>query len=427
MPREAGVERNDVRVTHVVFDLQGGGMESLVAAMAARFAGTRVRMSVISLSGRVGRVGETVQPLLDQFYAFKPRPKLSMIAPLGLAQYIRRTRPDVVHLHTGSWYQGALAARLAAAPLVIYTEHGREHHDPWLLRWLDRRAARWTDVVVTVSERLREYMTAKLGVGPDRLCTIENGVDTMRFSPAAFPIELRHALKVPTNALVIGSVGRLTPVKAYARLVESFARVRAAWSANDSRPLYLLICGDGIERPSLMTLAERLGLSEVARFPGWVDDPVPFYGLLDVFAMTSTSEGFPVSLLEAMACGAAPVATAVGAIGDILGGELAEQLVPPGNPEALERTLIRTLASSEHHRRIATLARQRVVERFSLERLIAAYERLYRSGARPVRARRDPKSQVDPATLAQPGPPQRDRAMLTETWRRPHLRTQHAL
>src|SRR6266853_2189306 len=164
---KTGQSQRPIRVAHIVFDLHGGGMESLVAEMAKRFARSSVAMSVITLSGRVGRVGRAVRPLVDQFHVLKPLPGISMVAPLGLVRCLRRIRPDVVHLHSGAWYKGALAARLARVPRIVYTEHGREHYDPRRARWLDRWASKWTDVVIAVSDGLRRYLEVALHIPPD--------------------------------------------------------------------------------------------------------------------------------------------------------------------------------------------------------------------------------------------------------------------
>jgi len=335
-------------------------------------------MSVITLSGRVGRVGATVRPLLDEFHILRPISGLSMVAPVGLIRCLRRIRPHVVHLHSGAWYKGAAAARWAGVPRIVYTEHGREHHDPPVLRWLDRRASRWTDVVVAVSDRLRRYLEARVHIPPNRIRTIENGVDLNVFSPGPRSRELLDKLAIPPDALIVGSVGRLERVKAYERLIEAFARLLT--NGDVHRPLYLVIGGDGSERQALLDCAQRLGVASSVRFPGWVDRPVDLYRLLDVFALSSLSEGASISLMEAMACGAAPVVMAVGANAEILGPDLQQQVVPAGDVEALRRTIAATLLSREERDRVRGVARQRVSARYRLDRMITEYEDLYRAG-----------------------------------------------
>jgi glycosyltransferase involved in cell wall biosynthesis len=366
------------RVTHVVWDLHAGGLESLVAALARRFAASgTVRTSVVTLSGREGRIGERIRPALEEIRVARMIPRLSMLRPAGLAREIRLTRADVVHLHSGSWYKGVRAARLAGVPRVIYTEHGREHHDPVFGRWLDRLASRRTDVVVAVSERLRRYLASVVGVDEQRIVTIVNGVDTELFQPGPPPEDLRSRLDIPQEAAVVGSVGRFDPVKDYGRLIEAVGLIRREGRLN--RPIALVLCGDGPERAALTAWVAELGLSDIVRLPGWTDTPEAYYRLFDVFGLSSVMEGASVSLLEAMASGTAPVVTDVGANAALLGPRLASQVVPPGDINALVEVLSATLASPERRRAVGAESRRRVVAEYGLDRMADRYEEFYLS------------------------------------------------
>jgi glycosyltransferase involved in cell wall biosynthesis len=358
-----------------MFDFDGGGLESLVADMSRTHVRSGLSVSVVTLGGRRGRAGESVAGLLDQFHVLSPMRGVSMVLPWGVARSIRATRPHVVHLHSGAWFKGAWAARLAAAPRVVYTEHGREHRDTPASRWLDRQASRLTDAVVTVSERLERYMAAAVGVEPRRLRTIVNGVDTTRFAPAPEEPSLRSDLGIAPDGLVVGSVGRLESVKAYERLIDGVA---ALGGSINGRPLYVVIFGHGSRRAFLESRAAAMGLGERLRLPGWAGDPRRCYRMFDVFALTSTSEGLSVSLLEAMSCGCAPVVTDVGANRQVLGPDLAGQVVPAGDHEALVRVLGVTLGDETTRAALGNLARRRVAADYSLERMAAAYESLYR-------------------------------------------------
>lgn len=384
MQSPGAVSGRALRVTQVVFDLHGGGMETLVAEMIRRMAEMGVVSSVVTLSGRIGRVGAEVRPLVDQFHVARPMPGLSMVAPIGLARLIRRTRPDVVHLHSGAWYKGAIAARLAGAPRIVYTEHGREHHDPLLVRALDRVAARLTTVVVPVSERLRRYLHEQLGVPERCMRTIENGVDLGALAHAGSPAALRERFEIPADAPVVGSIGRLEPVKGYDRLLHVFASLRARGRL--ARAPYLLLCGDGSQRARLESLAEELEIRPFVRFAGWVSEPAAFYRVIDVFALTSHFEGLSVSLLEALASGVAPVVNDVGANAEVLGPGLSSQVVANGNWVAFATAVEALLADEDQRREIARRGRARVRERFDFARLLTQYLDVYagREGEAPT-------------------------------------------
>ncbi len=367
-----------LRVTHIVFDLDGGGMETLVAAMAQRWRDAGIALSVITLSGRVGRVGETVRPLVEQFHVPRQTPGVSMLSPNSVVRALRATAADVVHLHTGAWLKGAYAATLAGVRRVIYTEHGREHYDPPFARFQDRVASQLTDRVVAVSDRLRSYMVSTVGVRPDLTLTIPNGVDTGVFSPGASSGSLRASLCIPDDALVLGSVGRLEPVKGYSRLIAAYAQLR---KMDFGRPLVLVIFGDGTDRAAIEGEVDRLGVRDGVRMPGWTERAADAYRLFDLFAMTSLSEGMSVSLMEAMACGVCPVVTDVGSNADVMGTALRGNLVANGDMNKFVDVVRDMLRSEQRRHEAGAAARAHAEQHHSFDRMIGDYERLYRGEA----------------------------------------------
>lgn len=368
--------RRGLRVTHVTFGLDGGGLETLIGEMARWFFNSDLRMSVISLSGTEGRIGAESRPLLEQYVVSRQVRGWSMAYPRRLAGLIRQTDADVVHLHSGVWFKGAVAARLAGVRRIVYTEHGREHWDPLTARWLDRTAARLTPVVAAVSSRLAEYLTLEVGIPRNQICVVPNGVRTDLFTPGTPASDLRDRLGLEPNAVLLGSVGRLECVKAYDRLIDVFARLRKRPGLPG--PLYLLLCGDGSERRKLEQRVAAAGLGDWARLVGWCDKPVDLYRALDVFALTSLSEGASVSLLEAMACGRAVVVTDVGGNAATLGRDLARCLVPGDDLSKFEDVVYDLLVSPRCRGELGRIARKRVVTQFAFERMVHQYDRLYR-------------------------------------------------
>jgi glycosyltransferase involved in cell wall biosynthesis len=378
-PSESRLIGRPIRVTQVVHDFEGGGLETLVAEMVRKFDSRRVTTSVVSMSGRVGRLGDELKGRLDHMLAVQSLPTVSMLFPLATRRALLQTHADVVHVHSGVWFKTALAARFAGVPSVVFTEHGREHHDPGVVRFLDRQAARMTNTVVAVSTRLENYLHDRVGIPRKQLTTIENGVDTDRFQPRVDSRAARVAFGIPPTGLVVGSVGRLEPVKAYDRVIRAIA-IGLERGILSEAP-HLLLCGDGSERQHLQELARSLGLHDRVRFPGWVADPVDAYAAMDVFVLPSRSEGLSVSLLEAMASGAVPLVTPVGANNEVL-RELASQVVQAEDPAHFAAALAANLQSGERRQELSSTARQIVVARYSQSRMLESYTSLYERLAR---------------------------------------------
>lgn len=304
--------------------------------------------------------------------------------PTGLASWLRRVRPDVVHVHSGAWAKGARAARLAGAARVVFTEHGLNDVEPWYSTALKHWGATQTDHVIAVSEPLRRYLIERVRVPASKIAVIPNGVDTELFRPATAseraPDSLRKRLGIGT-APVIGHVARLAPVKNQPLLVDAFARVRQRIPA-----VRLVIVGEGSERAAIEAKVAEHGLGAAVHLVGEARDIPSILREFDLFALPSKAEGTSMSVLEAMASGVPVVASAVGGTPDLLDHGRCGVLVPPNEIDALAAAFCDLLAAPERRRALATAARARVEDHYSEESVARRYERLYRGEAAPAPA-----------------------------------------
>lgn len=359
-----------LRILHVIQNLNYGGMERLMSDLVRLADGRRFETHVLTLQylGRFSRE-------MEGFATLHLGPRMSvfsLLRPVALAKVIAQLAPDVVHTHSGVWYKVARAARLAGVRRVVHTEHGQPF-DGAVTRFLSRRAARLTDAVIAVSEALRGYLVEWLRLPQGRLTVIRNGVDARAFCPRPPSGALRRELGLESDQPIVGSVGRLEPVKGYEVVIEAFRLLcdRLAGPAPA-----LVIAGEGSARRDLEALIARLGLSGKVFLLGWRDDSPDLYAHFDCFAMGSWSEGTSVSLLEAMACGVAPVVTRVGGNLDVLGPELADLAVPPGDAPALASRMACLLREGAANA-IGAVARLRVVRAYRIEATAQAYDQLY--------------------------------------------------
>lgn len=362
-----------LKVLHVVHKLDLGGLERLVGSIARLIDRDRFETHILTLS-EFGRLAEGLEAYAE-LHRFRSVPQLSMIWPRGLTRAIGVISPDVVHTHSGVWYKASLAARRAAVPRLVHTDHGRHSPDPWIGRLLDGLAARRTDVVVAVSEALRRQMAATVVSDASRIRVIVNGVDTDRYRPQPVNGLLRVELGLPTGAPVIGSIGRFDPVKAYDVMIQAFALLQRTWTERPS-PVLVLV-GDGPERARLAELIEQHGLQQAAHLVGWRRDVDQLYALFDVFTLSSWSEGTSLGLLEAMSSGVCPIVTDVGGSPAVLGERLRHRLVRPGDAAALAAAWRNALMDPLGRKADGAASRARVRQAFGLEQMVREYERIY--------------------------------------------------
>ena len=363
-----------IRVLHVVQSMNYGGMERVIADLITHTDPQRFELHLLCLD-YLGRFSEGLERAAELHVA-SPMSALSFVNPAALARQIAAIAPDIVHTHSGVWYKGSLAAKKAGVSATMHTEHGRRSPDPLLDRFIDGLAARRTDVVVAVSERLAHDLPASLRIPRERVVCIPNGIDADLFLPRPDSGTLRRELGVRPEAPIIGSIGRLEPIKGYDVMITAFGRFAESAAGRDA---HLVIGGEGSARRELEQLAERLGVGSRVHLLGWRDDIHDLLSAFSLFTMSSRSEGTSISLLEAMSVGLVPVVTDVGGNRAVLGQALEDALVPAEDSQALADAWARVLAGSDSQRTRGATARRRVVESFGARSVAASYEKLYSS------------------------------------------------
>ena len=359
-----------LRVMHLMFMLRTGGMELGVAKLANGLDRSRVLSSICSCLPAEPRARMGVDARVPLF-ELRRRDGNDPVLVARLYRLFRRERPDVVHTHAwGTLCEGLLAAKAAGVPVMIHGEHGtlqtRRHTRP-VQRWAWGR----TDQVLSVSSVLADRMAADVGFPRDRVRVIRNGVDLARFS-GAHREEARRRLGLPAGDIVIGSVGRLHPVKDQQLLLRAVQGLRSEGLAVRG-----IVAGSGDLLPSLEAEAARLGLGDAFRFLGDCRDIERVLAAMDIFALPSRSEGLSNTILEAMASRLPVVATRVGGTPEIVSEERTGLLIPPQDPGALTAAL-RTLVQHPDRRvEMGERGRRRACGEFSLERMFAGYEQMY--------------------------------------------------
>ena len=296
-----------------------------------------------------------------------------------LARIMRGYRPHIVHSRNWGAIEAIPAARLARVPVVIHSEHGYELETiaglPRRQRLLRRVAYAMANAVFAVTRDLRDYHARQARVSTSRIQVIYNGVDTQRFVPRPESrLRLCERTGWPAGSFVVGTVGRLVPIKDHSTLLKA-----AELLARQGVDVRVLLVGAGPELGRLEDYAAKSGaLAGRVCFYGSSDAVPELLNAMDVFVLSSLSEGMSNTLLEAMASGLPVVATRVGGNPELIEEDRSGFLFRPGDIAALASRLECLTNHPELRRQLGAAARQRAVEHFGLERMIEDYRSLYR-------------------------------------------------
>jgi glycosyltransferase involved in cell wall biosynthesis len=371
-----------IRVCTVVNNLDGGGLERVAIELMRGLDRTRFELSLICLDGR-GRLFGAVDLPRDSVLVLHKRTtaRLGMNVDVDVIWRIRRfladRQIDVVHAHNLAplTYAGAAARTLRHRPRIVYTEHsgGRAVAARTAGRARRMRTAlylRIPDLVVAVSIDLSRWLRDILHRS-ERLVVIHNGIDATgyeTFDAAA----VRQSLGIPARAPVVGTVASLSTPKNLQLLLMAAAEV-----VRSLPQCRFVIAGDGPQRDALRAQANALGLDNHLLFLGYRPDVSAILSALDVFVLSSAWEGLPLVLLEAMAAGKPIVSTDVGGCREAVVDGVNGTLVPPGAAAALATAIVRYCTDGEQARRAGGRSRERYVEHFSVDRMLARYEETF--------------------------------------------------
>jgi glycosyltransferase involved in cell wall biosynthesis len=288
-----------------------------------------------------------------------------------LCRLIRQTGATAIDAHNmQSQYWSALAAMRARVPVRVATVHSiyREEHPRAGRRQLHEYALHACRMAgfdfLTVSATVSDYLR-KLGIADDRITLSWNGIERLDTPPPR--LDLHEMTGWPADAVVLGAIGRLEPVKGLSFLVEALAGMVAA---GDTRT-HLLLVGTGREDARLRQQVRDSGLDARAHFAGFRKDVDSILASIDLFCLPSLSEGLPFSVLEAMRQGVPVLASRLDGPAALFRHGETIHFVPPGDVTALRCALEMLVSDPALRRRIGDAGRRFTVEHLSIDRVIA--------------------------------------------------------
>jgi len=364
-----------LRVLHLHSSFDPGGKEIRAVQLMNAF-GPGVAHSIVSaVPGALGAARAVDQAIPVDYPDFpaltgKPFPRRLQALAQAMAGH------DLVLTYNWGAMDAVLAhtafAEVLKLPPLIHHEDGFNQDEAVRLKWhrnLFRRVALFrAQGLVVPSQRLEHIARTAWKQPPAMVKRIPNGIPVFAYGRKPKPDVLPRLIKHP-GELWLGTLAGLRPVKNLPRLVRAFAPLPEQWQ--------LVILGEGPERDAIRAEAVRLGVGHRVHLPGHVAFPAQVLGLFDLFALSSDSEQFPISVVEAMASSLAIAAPRVGDVEAMVAGENRRFLTPPGDEAALADALATLAEDADLRTAIGQANRARAEAEYDEARMIAAYRNLY--------------------------------------------------
>lgn len=368
---------NPVPVVFVLDTMRVGGSELNAVRTAERLDRKRFDLRVVCFNGegpltaRYEAMGVPIVMMpLDSLYG-----RRMISSGWRFSRYLRRERIRIVHAH--DMYSNVFTvpwARVARAPVIIASRRWWHSLPNAKLQLGNRMAFQMATAVLANSPQVAHSVVDRDGVPSSRVWTVTNFVDDRAFDvlSAEQRESTRVAWGIPAGAVVIGCVARLVPVKDHATLIHALVQLRQT-----TPRAHLVLIGDGESRPVLEALAMTTGVRDHVTFAGELRGGENHHRAFDISVLCSHSEGFPNSLVEAMAAGVPIVATRVGGIVDAVADGENGLLVPVGDRAELADALRRLATDATLRAMMGDTGRSRARARYTATEAVRSLEGMY--------------------------------------------------
>ncbi len=365
-----------LRLLHLHSSFSAGGKE-LRSARLMNLFGPGIAHSVISAeAGAMGARG-AVSAALDVRYPADFPPLTGRPVPARLLRLARAMQGfDLVLTYNWGAMDAVMAhtlfARALRLPPLVHHEDGFNEDEAGGLKparnWFRRIALGQAGALVVPSERLEAIALGPWAQPRWRVRRIANGIDTAAYAATPKPNAIPRVVKRPGERW-LGTLAGLRPVKNLPRLVRAFSFLPDEWQ--------LVILGEGPEREAIRAAAQELDIAHRVHLPGFVASPAAAAGLFDLFALSSDSEQFPLSVVEAMAAGLAVAAPDVGDIAAMVAPENRAFITPSGRDDRFADALIALAGNDALRARIGAANRARARAEYDEAAMLAAYRQTY--------------------------------------------------
>lgn len=368
-----GRPQKSLRVLHVTFNMGIGGTEQVIRQLVQGMATEGVESEILCIDGQIGPIGETLQQSGVPVHKVARKQGFDWSLIKAIRKRLREGRFDVVHCHQYTpWMYGWLAALLTRTR-VVFTEHGRFYPDRYRYKaiFINPVMALFTPSIVAISEATKGALVRYEFIPRKKIQVIYNGISPLNRNILATQ-NVRDRFGIPQDAFVVGTVSRLDPVKNQGMMLRAFEEFSEQCPGS-----YLLMVGDGPDKEKLIRLSEDLGISKRTKFTGFINNPINELAGIDVFLLSSLTEGTSMTLLEAMSLGIPSVVTNVGGNPEIVKNNVTGLVVKSNEKSEFSYAIKEIYTCRDKRKRMSVAALEQFHEKFSRKQFISDYTAIY--------------------------------------------------
>ncbi|MDT0645902.1 glycosyltransferase [Zunongwangia sp. F260] len=364
-----------IKILHIIKSLGRGGAEVLLPETLKLHNQSQFEFHYIYFLPWKNQMVEAIEKTGGKVTCLKASNNLSLLGKSSdVINYCRKYKIDLIHCHLPwSGFLGRIVAKRTNIP-VIYTEHNIQEHYHIATKTLNKFSFNFQALALGVSEDATQSIINNIKPKiPVR--TVLNGVNTDFFIKNHNErVKIRHKHNIPDDACVIGNIAVFREQKAIPVWLKAFKKI------NKKHPeVYGLLVGAGPKEDEVKALVKEYNLSDKIILPGLQTDTLAYFSAIDIFMMSSAFEGLPIALLEAMSMECAVVSTKAGGVVEVVENEISGLLCEVGNYGCLAAKASELIEDPEKRKDYQIAARKRVVNNFSLKRMVDELEDIYNS------------------------------------------------
>jgi len=375
-------------IMHITYDMRIGGTEMVIkniidgskeysvdgtSGQQSALETTPIEMSVLCVESPLGPFAEDLQKDGITFFELNRQPGFDLNLIKQIRRTIKNNNVDIIHCHQYTpWVYGVIAAAFTETK-VIFTEHGRFYPDSstWKRKLINPLLNLFTDRVTTISKATKQALIEFENIPEKSIEVLYNGIAPLQVDQEKVQA-IRAELSIPNDHTILGTIARFDPIKNHTMMLKAFSK-----ALKQQPNITLIMVGDGNERANIEACIASLNIANNVILTGYKPKPENYLALMDIYLLSSLSEGTSMTLLEAMSLSKPCVVTDAGGNPEIVINEENGFVTPNDNADEFAKGIIHVINSSKKNNRLGIASKRRFETLFSENNMNKQYKIIY--------------------------------------------------